>query len=87
MGKKKDCAEKSNEMRYRQMGLWIAFYRKLNGYTQEEFAERLNISAGYLSQVESQSKVQPISMDLLFDIADLLGIDPARLLEFKKDGE
>lgn len=70
-------------LRYRQMGLLIAYYRKLKGYTQERFAELLGISAGYLSQVESQSKVQPVSLDLLFDMADVLEIEPRQLLDFK----
>lgn len=76
--------KENNVLRYRQMGLLIAYYRKLNGYTQEELAELLEISPGYLSQVEAQSRMQPISLELLFRIADVLKIEPYRLLHFNE---
>lgn len=83
MEKKSEKDIKNNEYRYRQMGLLIAFYRKLRGYTQENLSELLGISPGYMSHVEAQSKIQPISMELLFDIADVLEIEPCQLLDFK----
>lgn len=83
MGKKKINDTKHNENRYRQMGLLIAYYRKMKGYTQDDLSEMLDISAGYLSQVESQSRIQPISMELFFNIADNLGVEPCQLLQFK----
>lgn len=87
MEKRNEKNSKNNEYRYRQMGLLIAFYRKLRGYTQENLSERLGISAGYMSHVEAQSKIQPISLDLLFDIADILEIEPGQLLDFKSNKE
>lgn len=84
MGKKKIKRTKHNENRYRQMGLLISYYRRMKGYTQDDLSEMLDISAGYLSQVESQSRMQPISMDLFFNIADNLGIEPYQLLEFRQ---
>lgn len=83
MGKKKVNNPKRNANRYKQMGLLIAYHRKLKGYTQDDLSELLDISVGYLSQVESQSKIQPISMELLFSIADKLGVEPSQLLDFK----
>lgn len=41
----------ANDRRYVQIGLKIAYYRKLNGLTQEQLAEKVGISSGYLSQV------------------------------------
>lgn len=71
-----------NNRRYIQIGLKIAYYRKMNGMTQEQLAELIGISPGYLSQVETPSFVQPISLKTLFAIADLFHVPPARFLEF-----
>lgn len=52
-------------MRLIHLGLNIAFYRKLQGKTQEQLAEHVGISAKYLSQIETASVAQPISLRLL----------------------
>lgn len=72
-----------NDKRYIEIGLKIAYYRKLNGMTQEQLAELIGISPGYLSQVETPSFVQPISLKTLFAIADLFHIPPSKFLEFE----
>ena len=71
------------DKRYIQIGLKIAYYRKLNEWTQDQFAERIGISPGYLSQIETPSFVQPVSLKLLFAAADEFGIHPAKLLDFE----
>ncbi len=73
-----------NDRRYIQIGLKIAYYRKMNGMTQERLAELVGISPGYLSQVETPNFVQPISLKTLFAIADLFHIPPAKFLEFEE---
>ena len=70
-----------NEQRYIEIGLKIAYYRKKNGMTQEQLTERVGISPGYLSQVETPSFVQPISLKTLFAMADTFQIPPSKLLE------
>lgn len=70
-----------NEQRYIEIGLRIAYYRKKNGMTQEQLAERIGISSGYLSQVETPSFVQPISLKTLFAVADAFEIPPSKLLD------
>lgn len=72
----------ANDRRYVQIGLKIAYYRKLNGLTQEQLAEKVGISSGYLSQVETPSLVQPISLKTLFAIADLFYVPPKCFLDF-----
>ena len=69
---------------YKIIGNRIQSLRKSRCHTQEQMAEYVDISTGYLSQVESQSKPQPISLDLLFRMADLLEVEPKQLLEFEK---
>lgn len=71
-----------NKKRYIQIGLKIAYYRKLNGLTQEQLAERIGRSPGYLSQVETSTYPQPISLKTLFSIADLFNVPPHKFLEF-----
>lgn len=73
---------KINKNRYIQIGLKIAYYRKLNGMTQENLADKIELSPGYISQVETPSFVQPISLKTLFAIADTFKIPPYKLLEF-----
>ena len=38
-------------MRYKMIGLKIAYYRKLRGYTQEYLAGKIGITRTYLSQI------------------------------------
>ena len=73
---------KTDKNRYIQIGLKIAYYRKLNGFTQEKLAEKIDVSPGYLSQVETPNFVQPISLKMLFALADIFKIPPYKLLDF-----
>ena len=68
--------------RFIEIGLKIAYYRKLNGLTQEQLAEKIGLNPKYLSNIETPSVIQPISLKALFSIADCLGISPHKLLEF-----
>ena len=67
--------------RYRIMGLKIAFYRKKAGYTQETFAEKIGCSINFLAQVEGPGTTKGISLEMLFTICDVLGIQPGKLLD------
>ncbi|MCE5236396.1 MAG: helix-turn-helix transcriptional regulator [Clostridiaceae bacterium] len=71
-----------NDRRYIEIGLKIAYYRKLNGMTQEQLAELVGLSPGYVSQVETPAFVQPVSLKTLFAIADLFHVPPSKFLEF-----
>lgn len=68
--------------RYIQIGLKISYYRKLNGFTQEQLAEKVGLNPKYLSQVETPNFVQPVSLKTLFALADVFHIPPSKLLEF-----
>ena len=70
--------------RYVEMGLKIAYYRKLKGYTQEQLAEKVNMNTSYLGQIEAPNIVRAVSMDVLFDIADALEIPPHKLIMFEE---
>lgn len=67
--------------RYITLGLKIAYYRKKAGYTQETFAEKIGKSVNFIAQVEGTGTIRGISLETLFKIADVLNIEPAKLLE------
>ncbi len=74
---------KTNEFKYIQLGLNIAYYRKLQGYTQEELAELSGISRSHISSIEAPNIIQNVSLEVLFNIASSLNLDPYKLLVFK----
>lgn len=67
--------------RYITLGLKIAYYRKKAGYTQETFAEKVGKSVNFIAQVDGTGTIRGISLETLFKIADVLNIEPAKLLE------
>ena len=68
--------------KYRQIGLKIAYYRKLRGLTQEELAEQVNLTPAFIGHLEAPNVAKALSLDTLFDIADILDVKPARFLDF-----
>lgn len=60
----------------------MSHYRKHKGYTQEQLAEKLDISRQHLGVVEVPNIVRSVSLDLLFNIADALEVDVRELLDF-----
>ena len=69
--------------RFVQIGLNIAFYRKRQKLTQLQLAEAVDISRTHMSAIEAPNMDRSLSLETLFDIADALGIEPAKLLEFR----
>ena len=68
---------------FRVLGLKIAYYRKLRGLTQEQFAEAIGRSVSFVSQIEANNSatVKGISLDTLFTISEKLEVPVARLFE------
>ncbi len=60
---------------YKLIGERIKRERKTQGMTQEALAERLNVSIGYVSQIERG--ITKISLDLLGAISSILNCDVA----------
>lgn len=69
---------------YIQLGLNIAYYRKLRGMTQLQLAEKIDISRTHLSNIEAPNMNTSISLEKLFDIAEVLEIPVFQLFEFKE---
>ena len=68
-------------LKYKEIGLKIAYYRKKKGYTQAQLSEMLGISSNYLSLIERGNKGQSYSMETLFKIAEALNVNVNDLLE------
>lgn len=73
------------ESEYQQIGLKIAYYRKLRGLTQEQLAEKTDKTPAFIGHVEAPNINKAISLDTLFDIARALEISPYKLLIFEND--
>lgn len=69
---------------YRQLGLTIAYYRKLRGLTQLQLAEYTNLSRTHISNLEAPNMPTSISLEKLFDISDILEIPIGKLFEFRE---
>ena len=67
--------------KYIKMGLKIQYFRKLKGYTQEAFAEKIDKSWSFVAQIESPSNIRGISLETLFKMAEVLGIEPYQILK------
>ena len=72
-----------NSKKYIELGYNIAYYRKHAKLTHEELAEKVNISRQHLGAIEAPNIVRPVSLDLLFNIADVLDIEAYKLLQFR----
>lgn len=79
----KNCPGFDNTQKYIELGYNIAYYRKHANLTQEQLAELVGISRQHLGAIEAPNLVRPISLDLLFNLATVLNVDPAKLLDFR----
>ena len=67
--------------KYIRIGLNIALQRKLKKMTQIELAEKVGISRTHMSNIEAPNMVTPVSLEVIFDICDVLNISPEVLLK------
>ena len=68
---------------YKALGLHIAMYRKMRGYTQEEFAEKIGKSWSFISQIEANNgaRIKGVSLNTLFCISEALEVPVSKLFE------
>ncbi len=82
---KEDAKQFNNAERYRDLGCAISYYRKRKGLTQEQLAERIGISRQHMGAIEAPNMTRAISLDVLFNIATALELEPYILLKFSPD--
>ena len=69
-----------NRDRFVELGLMISALRKAKGYTQYELAEKAHISRSHLSSIEAPNISSSFSLEVFFNIADILEVKPGDLL-------
>ena len=69
-----------NKDRFIQLGIAIAMLRKLKGMSQEKLAEKANVSRSLISSIEAPGLANGFSLEVFFNIADALEIDPADMI-------
>ncbi len=63
-----------------QLGRKIFAKRRESGYSQNKFAEMLNISREHLAKIETAKRC--ISLGLLIDVAECLNVQVKDLIDF-----
>lgn len=67
--------------KFKKLGLNISYERKLKNMTQSELADKVGISRTHMSNIEAPNATKSVSLDVIFDIADVLDINPSKLLD------
>lgn len=68
---------------YKKIGLKIAYYRRMRGYTQAELARHAKISTSYLSRIERGNYTKSVSLSVMFTLAQALTLDISELVSDK----
>ena len=68
---------------FAQLGLTVAYYRKLKGITQAELAEAVNLGRTHISNLEAPHMPTSISLEKLFDISEVLDVPIQNLFDFR----
>ena len=77
MGKEVDY---KNRDRFIQLGIAISTLRRIRGLSQEKLAEKAGISRSLLSNIEAPNVAYGFSLNVLYNIADALGVSPEKLI-------
>ena len=72
-----------NAERMENLSYAIGYYRKVKKLTQEQLAEAVGISRQHLASIEAPRMNRGLSLELLFNIATVLEVEPYVLLKFR----
>lgn len=67
---------------YKNLGMNIAYYRKLRGISQEKLSEMVNISRTHMSRIETADCA--VSLDVVFALAEALQVEQYKLFQNKE---
>jgi len=73
-----------NRDKYIALGLNIAYYRKREGLTQEQLAEKAGLSRSYLGEIEAPNMITTMTLEVVFNIAKALKISVSKLFDFRE---
>lgn len=63
----------------------MAYYRKLNGYSQAELANCVHLNRSVITRIESGTYNNNIPLNLLFSLAEAMHVDAVVLIKFDKN--
>ncbi len=69
-----------NRDRLIQLGITISTLRRCRGLSQEQLAERASVSRSLISSIEAPGLAKSFSLEVFYNIADALEVDPSTLL-------
>jgi len=70
-----------------KIGLNVAYYRKLKSLTQEQLAEKVDVSRTTIANVENADKFHSMALSTLLGIADALEIPIKKLFDFRDEDD
>lgn len=70
-----------NRDRFIQLGIAIATLRRVRGLSQEKLAEKAMVSRSLISAIEAPNLAHNFSLEVFFNIADALDVDPSELMK------
>ncbi|MBR2180268.1 MAG: helix-turn-helix transcriptional regulator [Oscillospiraceae bacterium] len=73
--------QEKHRMKYKQLGLNVAYYRKMKGLSQNQLAEKINVSRTHMSRIETADCA--VSLDVLFELCEVLNISAESLFDFR----
>ena len=80
-----EMTKADNRQRYIELGYNIAYYRKHAGLTQEQLAEKFQITSRTVSRWETGSNMPDISM--LLELADFYEVDIREIIDGERKSE
>lgn len=72
-----------NGERMENLSYAIGYYRKRKGLSQEQLAEMVGVSRQHMAAVEAPGMDRGLSLELLFNIATVLEMEPYLFLKFR----
>lgn len=68
--------------KYRNLGISITYFRRMQGLTQQMVADRMDISYETMSRIENANT--GMSMDMMYELSEALGISLGELFNHAK---
>lgn len=74
--------DKELKSKYIKLGSNVAYYRRLAGKSQEQVADDIDVSYTHISKIETATSAA--SLDVIFKVAQAIGVPVCKLFEFKE---